>query len=231
MEFQCLRCRTQKVVHLSWLSEIRSVPITSLPTTNLKIASTTAKYTKSPTNTLLISYTPTHATAIMATTNGANGATEDVVEKYDNLPKMIQYLDRHLVFPLLDDREDDIAGKKLRFELLKGTNMFDFLGNLDAEIRGLKDKAPEYAQKREETVKKKEQFEEDTEKLRGLLEDEAVVSNFRSDKVANLKYLETDHAVTAEMVNQLYEYGNFQYSCGDYQAAGDLLYQYRVLVG
>jgi translation initiation factor 3 subunit E len=48
--------------------------------------------------------------------------------------------------------------------------------------------------------------------------------------VANLKYLETEHGVTAEMVNQLYEYGNFQYSCGDYVAAADLLYQFRVLV-
>lgn len=31
------------------------------------------------------------------------------------------------------------------------------------------------------------------------------------------------------MVNALYEFGNFQYSCGNYGAAADLLYQFRVL--
>lgn len=31
------------------------------------------------------------------------------------------------------------------------------------------------------------------------------------------------------MVNALYDFGNFQYSCGNYGAAADLLYQFRVL--
>jgi translation initiation factor 3 subunit E len=166
----------------------------------------------------------------MADTNGANSASEDIIEKYDVLPNMIQYLDRHLIFPLLEDRDDTLDNTKLKAELLKGTNMFDYLGKLDAEIKGQSQPAKEFAQKREDVIKKKDSFEEQTEKLRGLLEDEAVVSNFRSDKVANLKYLETDHGVTAEMVNQLYEFGNFQYSCGEYVQAADLLYQFRVLV-
>ena len=37
------------------------------------------------------------------------------------------------------------------------------------------------------------------------------------------------HQVTIEMVNALYDFGNFQYSCGNYAAAADLLYQFRVL--
>ena len=166
----------------------------------------------------------------MADTNGAIGATEDIVEKYDVLPKMIQYLDRHLIFPLLEDRDDTIENKQLKAELLKGTNMFDYLGKLDAEIKGQSQPAKEFAAKREDVIKKRDTLEEQTEKLRGLLEDEAVVSNFRSDKVANLKYLETEHGVTADMVNALYDFGNFQYSCGEYQQAADVLYQFRVLV-
>lgn len=35
--------------------------------------------------------------------------------------------------------------------------------------------------------------------------------------------------VTIEMVNVLYDFGNFQYSCGNYAAAAELLYQFRVL--
>ncbi|KIW02804.1 eukaryotic translation initiation factor 3 subunit E [Verruconis gallopava] len=159
----------------------------------------------------------------------SNSASEDIVEKYDVLPKMIQYLDRHLIFPLLEDREDTTENKKLKAALLKGTNMFDYLGKLDAEIKGLSQPAKEYAQKRDEAIAKRDQLAQQTEKLRGLLEDEAVVSNFRSDKVANLKYLETEHGVTSDMVNALYDFGNFQYSCGEYVQAADLLYQFRVL--
>ena len=166
----------------------------------------------------------------MATANGANSASDDVVEQYDILPKMIRYLDRHLIYPLVADREDTEENIQLRFELLKATNMTDFVADLDAELRGLSQRPPEYAQKREDVLKRKAVYEEETEKLRGLLEDEAVVSNFRSDKVANLKYLETDHGVTPEMVNMLYEYGQFQYSCGAYPSAAELLYQFRVLV-
>jgi translation initiation factor 3 subunit E len=166
----------------------------------------------------------------MADTNDANGAIEDVVEKYDVLPKMIQHLDRHLIFPLLEDRDDTTENKQLKAELLKGTNMFDYLGKLDADIKGLSQPSKEFAAKREDVIKKRDGLEEQTEKLRGLLEDEAVVSNFRSDKVANLKYLETEHGVTADMVDALYVYGNFLYSCGEYQASADVLYQFRVLV-
>jgi translation initiation factor 3 subunit E len=35
--------------------------------------------------------------------------------------------------------------------------------------------------------------------------------------------------VTIDMVNVLYDFGNFQYSCGNYGAAAELLYQFRVL--
>lgn len=35
--------------------------------------------------------------------------------------------------------------------------------------------------------------------------------------------------VTVDNVNALYDFGNFQYSCGNYAAASELLYQFRVL--
>lgn len=155
---------------------------------------------------------------------------QDIVEQYDLLPKMIPYLDRHLVYPLVNDRPDTDENRKLRFELLKTTNMFDFLADLDMDIRNTNTKSPEYAKKREETLAKGEQFQEDTQVLRELLTNEAVVANFRSNKDDNLEYLEKDHQVTAEMVDKLYEYGQWRYSCGNYPDAAELLYQFRVLV-
>lgn len=162
------------------------------------------------------------------TTNGANGASD--AHQYDLLPKMIPYFDRHLLYPLLNDLEDSPEVTRMKFELLKPTNMTDFVGDLDAELNGLPERPQEYVRKREEILKRREQFEEETSKIRGLLEDADVVSNLRSDKVANLNYLKEQHGVTIEMVNALYDFGQFQYNCGDYASAAELLYQFRVLV-
>ncbi|KAF2144612.1 uncharacterized protein K452DRAFT_245605 [Aplosporella prunicola CBS 121167] len=161
-------------------------------------------------------------------------ATGDVAAEYDLLPTMIPNLDRHLVFPLIQfvagpEEEQSEQDKKLKYELLKPTNMTDYVGSLHADINGLADPAPEFADKREEVLKKREQFEEDTSKILSLLDDESVVNNLRSDKVANLNYLKDNHGVTNEMVDALYDFGQFQYSCGDYDRASELLYRFRVL--
>lgn len=161
-------------------------------------------------------------------------AAQDIAKEYSILPKLIPHLDRHLVFPLLqfleqleDDSAEDIT--RLKFELLKQTNMTDFVGDLYAQINGLSERPQEYAQKRDEVLTKREQYQEECSKIQDLLADQDVVNNFRSDKVANLNYLKENHGVTIEMVNALYEFGQFQYSCGDYNSASELLYQFRIL--
>jgi translation initiation factor 3 subunit E len=160
---------------------------------------------------------------------------DGIAAEYDLLPKLIQNLDRHLIFPLLqfsDEQSDEQTEemKRMRFELLKPTNMTDYIGQLKAELDGLSEPPPEYAKKRDEVLEKRKWFEENTKKIADLLDDESVVSNLRSDKNANLVYLKENHGVTVEMVNQLYDYGQFQYSCGVYNEAAELLYRFRVLV-
>lgn len=158
---------------------------------------------------------------------------EDVASQHDLLPKLIPYLDRHLVFPLLEfsagEDEEDKEVTRAKYELLKHTNMTDYVANLWQEIHG-SDKVPdEFAKKREEVLNKLEQYQEQSAKITELLQDENVVANLRSDKAANLRFLEEQHGVTNDMVNSLHDYGRFQYSCGSYGNAAELLYQFRVL--
>jgi translation initiation factor 3 subunit E len=165
-----------------------------------------------------------------AATNGGN-----VAEQYSLLPKLMPNLDRHLIYPLLnfsadEDAEQPLEQKKMLLELLKPTNMTDFVGQLYQDVHNLDDMPAEYTKKREEVIKRRDQLEEETSKISGLLDDENVVTNLRSDKVQNLQYLKDSHGVTVEMVNQLYEFGSFQYSCGVYPHAAELLYRFRVLV-
>ncbi|OJD24345.1 eukaryotic translation initiation factor 3 subunit E [Blastomyces percursus] len=161
---------------------------------------------------------------------------EEVAKEYDLLPKLMPYLDRHLVFPLLeftsgqeeeDEQVDEIT--KAKYELLKHTNMTDYVATLWQEINNSDTMPEEFVKKREEVVRKLQQYVEDSSKITELLQDDSVVSNLRNDKAANLKFLEEQHGVTLDMVNILYDYGRFQYSCGSYANAAELLYQFRVL--
>ena len=177
--------------------------------------------------------------ASTAHTNGVapNGpVSQDIAKEYSLLPKLIPHLDRHLVFPLLNFQEEDTPEDEdtteitqLKYGLLKETNMSDFVGDLYAQLNNLPERPKEYANKREEVLGRRRLFEEETEKIQNLLADADVVSNLRSDKVSNMNYLKETHGVTSQMVEQLYAFGQFQYSCGDYGSAAELLYQFRIL--
>ena len=140
------------------------------------------------------------------------------------------------MFPLLNFQEEQTPEDEdishitdLKYMLLKETNMSDFVGDLYAQLQGLDKRPAEFTKKREEVLAKRRQYEEETEKIQNLLADADVVSNLRSDKVSNMNYLKENHGVTTQMVEQLYAFGQFQYSCGDYGSASELLYQFRIL--
>jgi translation initiation factor 3 subunit E len=179
----------------------------------------------------------THTTTTMAdnappSAEKLSGAQPtDITPEYDLLPRLIPYLDRHLVFPLLEFSagEDDKEITRAKYELLKHTNMTDYVANLWKEINNTDSIPDEFVKKREEVLAKLEHYQVQSEKITELLQDEEVVGNLRSDKAANLRFLEEQHGVTNDMVNSLYDYGRFQYSCGSYGNAAELLYQFRVL--
>lgn len=167
----------------------------------------------------------------------ATTATEagNIADQYNLLPKLMPNLDRHLLYPLLnfpndEETEQPVEQLKVLLQLLQGTNMIDFVGDLYKRVNGLDEIPEEYKQRREEVLNKRDQLEAATKKISDLLDDESVVTNLRSDKVQNLQYLKENHGVTPEMVDALLEFGQFQYSCGIYPHAAELLYRFRVLV-
>ncbi|KAI9822152.1 MAG: eukaryotic translation initiation factor 3 subunit E [Thelocarpon impressellum] len=179
--------------------------------------------------------TPTSADALLKGAQAqAQQAADDIVRKYDLLPKMIPNFDRHLVFPLLEfhsAQEIESAEEmvKTKYELLKQTNMTDYVANLWREIHDRDDIPEEFVKKREEVLQRLQLYLEESSKITELLEEKEVVDRLRSDKIANLQFLKEQHGVTIEMVNILYDFGRFQYSCGSYANAAELLYQFRVL--
>ncbi|KAM7203171.1 eukaryotic translation initiation factor 3 subunit E [Naviculisporaceae sp. PSN 640] len=178
----------------------------------------------------------------MASSTDANGVSS--LAEYDLFIKLAPHLDRHMIFPLLEfnaaqvvDEEtgnikDEARAREIveaKYSLLKKTNMTDYVANLYKEIHGLKDAPAEFNEKKQKVFSQIESYEQQTAHIRELLERDEVVDKMRSDKVANLEFLSREHGVTNDMVNALYDFGNFQYSCGNYEAASELLHIFRVL--
>jgi translation initiation factor 3 subunit E len=130
--------------------------------------------------------------------------------EFDLLPKLVTRLDRHMIFPLLEfsagQLEDEETGSpkdaakareitRAKYELLKKTNMTDYVANLYCELEGLENPPDEFAAKRQKVIETLEKFEDETSKITELLQNEDVVSNLRSDKVANLEFLKKEHGV------------------------------------
>ncbi|KAI9777683.1 MAG: eukaryotic translation initiation factor 3 subunit E [Geoglossum umbratile] len=164
----------------------------------------------------------------------AQKTPEEIAREHDLLPKLIPHFDRHLIFPLLEfvasqEAEPIEEITKTKYELLKHTNMTDYVANLWREIHGVEQIPEEFLKKREEVLNRLQLFVEEASKITELLENDSVVTSLRSDKLANLQFLKEQHGVTIEMVNSLYDFGRFQYSCGSYQSASELLFQFRLL--
>lgn len=131
---------------------------------------------------------------------GASVNTAELVHKYDLTPKLIPNLDRHLIFPLFEfldtnrffSHEEMVQGK---FDLLKNTNMPDFVGSLYKEIHNLAEVPDEYVKKREAVLETLNSLQERSRKVLDLFDNADVVSNLRSDKTQNMKYLEEHHGV------------------------------------
>ena len=135
-----------------------------------------------------------------AVASQAQKTPEEIAREHDLLPKLIPHFDRHLIFPLLEfvasqETEPVEEITKTKYELLKHTNMTDYVANLWREIHGVEQIPEEFLKKREEVLNRLQLFVEEASKITELLENDSVVTSLRSDKLANLQFLREQHGV------------------------------------
>lgn len=127
-----------------------------------------------------------------------------MAEEYSLLDKFAAQLSRHLFFHLLDfeagkaaDAGDDAREREAleaKMRLLEGTNMSDFVASMYEQLHG-GDVPDKFARQRQVVLSQMEKLEGETERISELLVTDEVVNNLRSDKVANLAFLEKEHGV------------------------------------
>ncbi|KAI8807175.1 eIF3 subunit 6 N terminal domain-containing protein [Cladochytrium replicatum] len=155
--------------------------------------------------------------------------------KYDLTTKIAAYLDRHMIFPLLEFLESqEIYNQSTilnaKYDLLKSTNMVDFANQVWQAINNTDSKnAPGYEQKRTEVLAHLEQLEEETSEIMAMIQDPAVIQQLKQDKAANIQFLRETHGYKPEMLSSWYNYSMFMYQVGRYGQAAEMLYHYRIL--
>lgn len=152
----------------------------------------------------------------------------------DLTPRISPFLDRHLVFPLLEflqDRqiypEDEIL--KAKIELLGKTNMVDYAMDIHKSLYHSEEVPQSMVDRRAEVVGRLKSLEESAAPLITFLQNPTLVQELRQDKQYNLHMLQHKHQIGEEQIEALYHYAKFQFECGNYSGAADFLYQYRTL--
>jgi len=160
-----------------------------------------------------------------------------MADNHDLTSRVGAYLDRHLVFPLLEFlstkqiyNENELLQGKL--ELLKETNMVDFAKDEYQRLHQTNDVPEELMAKRNDVVRQLREYEASTEDITVAFADEDFqeLAGKARDGAVLFKYLNDNFAITTEDLATLFPYAKFQYECGNYAGASQYLYFYRVLV-
>ncbi|KAI0464651.1 hypothetical protein LJB42_002271 [Komagataella kurtzmanii] len=152
----------------------------------------------------------------------------EVAKKFDLTSKIIPFLDRHLIYPLIENLDltyDEKTIKELSYNLLRDTYMNKFINDLNPD----KEISQDVLKKQKEIEAKSEVLEAETKETLNLLSKKEVQEQLKSDKNHNRRYLESQHGITEDKIHALYEYGQIQYNKGDYVMASDLLANFRIL--
>ncbi|KAK9454729.1 eIF3 subunit 6 N terminal domain-containing protein [Dipodascopsis uninucleata] len=154
-------------------------------------------------------------------------------EKYDLVPRILNYLDRLLIFALLEHLSEQKlypadALLQAKYDVMKDTNMTDYIAETYKKLHGGSTEVPaEITSRREAVLHELKEWAKKTEKMLELVRNPEVANALRSDRAQNFIFMKENYNITSEMVEDLYHYGQFQYNCGKYTEAAELLEHFR----
>ncbi|CAM9312650.1 unnamed protein product [Discosporangium mesarthrocarpum] len=171
--------------------------------------------------------------------------------KYDLTTTISEYLDLHMMFPLLDFveqreiyPEDQVA--RARIDLLESTNMADYAMDIYKTLNNTTQDPPEMVQRRTEVFSKLSTLKEEASMLNEILADKEVVeqvamghtdhSSLTPSQLAVEKLIKEQNfnweGIKAEFqlpdaaLGAYFSNAKFNYDCGDYVVAGEALRVY-----
>ena len=157
---------------------------------------------------------------------------------HDLTRQLSKFLDRHLVFPLLEflsekGKEaqiyDEADIQKAKLDLLQKTNMVDYTVEIYQSLYNVETIPSEMKSWRDDVVSRLRTLKEQAASVVQFLSNEGLVKQLRQDKAHNLQFLEENFQIGPAQIDALYHFAKFQFDCGNYTASAEYLYHYRTL--
>lgn len=151
--------------------------------------------------------------------------------KYDLTPQMGVYLDRHLVFPLLEflsakEIYNDQQLLKAKLDILSKTNMIDYAIDIRNQLYPREEVPESLKERRQMVVDKLQELQRVVDPILHILNDDEVMRNMENmrDSKTLINYLSKDYKFEIEMIESLYKLAKYRYDCGNYSASTSYLY-------
>ncbi|XP_069701620.1 eukaryotic translation initiation factor 3 subunit E [Periplaneta americana] len=157
--------------------------------------------------------------------------------KFDLTSRMGQYLDRHLVFPLLEFLsakqiydENDLLRVKL--DILSKTNMVDYAIDIRKQLYPNEEVPEAMKQRRLNVVSQLQELNESCELIIKLLTDDESMKKMETmrDSRTLMNYLQEEFNYETEMMESMYKLAKYRYECGNYSLTTSYLYFYILVM-
>ncbi|XP_049860798.1 eukaryotic translation initiation factor 3 subunit E [Schistocerca gregaria] len=157
--------------------------------------------------------------------------------KFDLTSTLGQYLDRHLVFPLLEfvsakqvyDETELLQGK---LDILSKTNMVDYAIDIRRQLYPDQDVPESLKQKRAEVVTQLAVVQRDVAAVLAIISNDDVMNKMENirDPEAFVQNLIKEHNFNLNMMDSMYKLAKYRYECGNYAVSSSYLYFYMLVM-
>ncbi|XP_037085015.1 eukaryotic translation initiation factor 3 subunit E-B-like [Pollicipes pollicipes] len=156
---------------------------------------------------------------------------------YDLSTKIATYLDRHMVFPLLEFLSqlgiyNEIDLNKFRLDMLKGSKMVDYNTEVLQKVYPEREIPQEIVDCRREVMAEWEQINNEMKPIFEIFRLDEVKKQIQvsRDSKQLVDFLVDRFNFELEMMDTLYKFAKFNYEVGSYGRAAEYLYLHKVLV-
>lgn len=154
--------------------------------------------------------------------------------QYDLTPKLIKFLDRHQVLNLLTSlQEKELYNRedllKAKFDLVSKTKMVDTAAEEYKLLHNTDQVPKEMEELRNQVVE--QLCNSSAGALWDLIrkDDGELANKLKEDQNFTMDYLGAEYGITEEDLTALYHSAKFQFDCGQYPQAAEMLYSFREL--
>ncbi|KAG8227617.1 hypothetical protein J437_LFUL004229 [Ladona fulva] len=157
--------------------------------------------------------------------------------KFDLTSRMGQYLDRHLVFPLLEflsakqiyDENELLQGK---LDILSKTNMVDYAIDIRKQLYPLQEVPESLKNRRAQVVAQLHELQNEVSTILKLMSNDEVMKTMETmkDSKTLLNYLTKDYDFKIELMDGMYRLAKYRYECGNYSVSTSYLYFYMLVM-